>query len=87
MLKKGVLMAKYFILAVFVCFFTSSAVYSLRDIDEYVLNNCGSDCNGEGPNCQECYNTAVDLFDQDNPDSPEMDFDLNYNEGTLDLTF
>jgi len=87
MLKKGVLMAKYFILAGFVCLFTGSAVHSLRDIDEYVLNHCGDECNGEGPNCRDCYNTAVDLFDQENPDSPEMDFDLNYKEGTLDLTF
>lgn len=90
-------MAKYFILVGLVCLFTGSAVNS-RDMDEplgdrdkrleeYILNHCGEACNGEGPNCQECYSRAVDLSDQENPDSPEVDFDLDYDSGKLDLTF
>ncbi|MDZ4322844.1 MAG: hypothetical protein U1A05_02005 [Alphaproteobacteria bacterium] len=80
-------MVKYFILAGFVCLFTSSTVNSLGDIDGFILNHCGDDCNGEGPNCRDCYNRAVDLYDQQDPDSPEMDFDLHYDSGKLDLTF
>ncbi|MBX9620415.1 MAG: hypothetical protein K2X28_00020 [Alphaproteobacteria bacterium] len=80
-------MAKCFILAAFVCLLTGSAVNSLGDIDNYILNHCGSACNGESPDCRDCYNEAVDLFDQENPDSPEVDFDLHYNNGKLDLTF
>lgn len=87
MLKKEGFMAKYFILAGFVCLLTSSAVNSLGDIDNYILNHCGDDCNGESPNCQDCYNTAVDLFEREN-DSSEMDADLlNYDNGKLELTF
>ena len=87
MLKKRGFMAKYFILAGFVCLFTGSAVNSLGDIDNYILNHCGEECNGESPNCRDCYNEAVDLFEREN-DSSEMDADLlNYDDGKLKLTF
>lgn len=86
MLKNGGFMAKYFILAGFVCLFTSSTVNALGDIDNYILNHCGSACNGESPNCQDCYNEAVDLFEREN-DSSEMDADLNYDNGKLEITF
>lgn len=87
MLKNGGFMAKYSILAGCIFLFTGTAVNSLGDIDHYILNHCGDECNGESPNCRDCYNTAVDLFDQENPDSPEVDFDLHYDNGKLDLTF
>lgn len=86
MLKNGGLMAKYFILAGFVCLFTSSAVNSLGDIDNYILNHCGDDCNGEGPNCTDCYNEAVNLFEREN-DTSEMDADLHFDNGKLEITF
>ena len=87
MLKNGGFMAKYFILAGCVCLFTGSAVNSLGDIDEYILNHCGGACNGESPNCRDCYNEAIDLSDQKDSDLPEVDFDLHYDNGKLDLTF
>ncbi len=63
-------------------------VNALNDIDHYVMSHCMSACNGESPDCQDCYNEAIDLHDQQNPVSPEYNFDVirNHN-GKLELTF
>ena len=79
-------MLKYFFL-ISIFLMGSAPSYALDDIDEFILNNCGDACNGESADCRICYNNAVDLYDQQNPDSPEVDFDLDYHEGTLELKF
>ncbi len=62
-------------------------VNALNDIDTFVRDHCASACNGEGPECQDCYNEAVDLHDQQNPVSPELNFDIVNNNGKLKLIF
>ncbi len=64
-----------------------SQLHALNSIDTFITNHCGSDCNGDGPNCRTCYNEAVDLYDQSTPDSPEMNFDLDDNHGKLEWEF
>lgn len=84
---KGRTMSKYYFLVVMLYLFGSGPLQALDPISEFVLNQCGEECNGETADCRICYNNAVDLYDQENPDSPEMDFDLNYHDGTLELQF
>ncbi len=62
-------------------------VNALNDIDSFIRDHCASDCNGESPNCQDCYNEAVDLHDQKHPVSPEVPFDILNNNGKLKLVF
>lgn len=53
---------------------------ALNDIDKSVLRNCGDDCNGESPNCNDCYERAIELNDQSvydtrkTPNGFEIDF-------------
>ena len=62
-------------------------VRAAEDFDAFIRDHCGSACNGEKDECTQCYNEAIDMNDQANPVSPEIPFDLNYNQGRLKLVF
>jgi len=84
---KGRNMSKYYFLIAALYLFGGAPSLALEDFDAFVLKQCSDECNGETADCRICYNNAVDLYDQENPDSPEVDFDINYHEGTLELQF
>jgi len=75
----------FLLLAVF--FSVTAEVKALGPLDTFVASHCGDACNGEGPNCQDCLSTSVDLFDQAEPTSPEINFDLDDNNGKLEWEF
>lgn len=63
-------------------------VSAFNDIDKFIRDHCASDCNGESPNCQDCYNEAVDLHDNGyngGPVSPEVNFGLK--NGKIEFSF
>ncbi|MBS0272163.1 MAG: hypothetical protein JSR85_05900 [Proteobacteria bacterium] len=68
-------------------FVFSGHLNALDHIDTFIRDHCGEACNGESPDCRDCYNEAVDLFDQSNPVSPEINFDVDDNHGKLELEF
>lgn len=69
------------------CFSFGNYLNALDHIDTFVRDHCGGACNGESPDCRDCYNDAVDLFDQTTPVSPEVDFDIDDNNGKLEFEF
>jgi len=79
-------MTKRTFLFIFTLLALGNAAQSMNDIDNYIRDRCGDECNGESDNCRICYNQAVDLFDQKSPDSPEVSFDLN-SQGHLEFVF
>ena len=58
---------------------------SAYNTDDYIRDHLGGSCNGDTPDCKDFYNDAVELFDQEKPDSPEFNFDINDNHGKLEL--
>ncbi len=40
---------------------------ALSSLDHHVMTHCGLACNGESDDCEECYNEAVDMYDQSQP--------------------
>lgn len=58
----------------------SNSTMALNDIDKSVLRNCADDCNGESPNCNDCYERSIELNDQSvydigkTPNALEIDF-------------
>jgi len=80
MLQKNILCA-VFLLAL------GGSANALNSIDTFIRDHCGDVCNGESPDCKTCYNEAVDLYDQKNPVSPEVNWDLQLKNGKLELKF
>lgn len=56
-------------------------------MDSFIRDRCGSACNGESDDCTQCYNTALDLYDQEDPVSPEANFDILNKHGKLEIVF
>ncbi len=65
----------------------SGHLTALDHIDTFIRDHCTEACNGESPDCRVCQNEAIDLFDQTTPVSPEVDFDIDYNNGKLEFEF
>ncbi len=70
-----------------VVYFMTGQAIALGPIDNFVANQCMDECMSEGPACDDCYRTAVDLFDQSDPVSPELNFELNDDHDKLELEF
>jgi hypothetical protein len=79
-------MKKINLLLVIILLAFGSAAQSMNDIDNFIRDRCGDECNGESDNCRICYNQAVDLFDTRSPSSPEVSFDIN-SQGHLEFVF
>lgn len=75
------------ILWVAILFCIHGQAMSLGPIDKFVADRCSNECSSEGPACNDCYSTAVDLFDQAEPVSPELNFDIDDNHGKLEFEF
>ena len=80
-------MLKGFILLMLFSLALGGSVNAMNSIDSFIRDRCGSACNGESDDCRNCYNEAVDLFDQYSPTSPEVEWDLHMDQGKLKLTF
>lgn len=58
---------------------------AFNSIDRFITSHCGDRCNGESDDCIACYNEAVDLFDQNTPTSPEVNW--GFDNGKLEVDF
>jgi len=69
MIKKTILLS-IILLNLTVC------VQALNPIDKFIVNRgiLSGACNGESPNCQNSYRTAIELNDDKMPISPEIRF-------------
>lgn len=74
-------------LAIILMLGTSIPAYSTGPISKFITDRCTDECINEGPACDNCYSTAVDLFDQSDPVSPELNFDVDEDTGRLEFEF
>lgn len=80
------MLQKSLLLSIFL-FTLGSSAKAKDPVDAFIRDHCTHACNGESDECRMCYNEAVDLFDQNAPTSPEINWDLHYDQGKLKLEF
>ncbi len=69
------------------CIGVCQPALSTGPISKFITDRCADECLNEGPACDNCYSTAVDLFDQSDPVSPELNFDVDDDNGGLEVEF
>jgi len=77
---------KLFLVMALLIVFGGQAKAVDRIVDQ-MMRVHGLDCNGESDTCEDDYTQSVSLFDESNPTSPEVKFDVNNNHGKLDVEF
>ena len=60
---------------------------ALDQFHRYIMTVGGLDSNGDDYNFGTDYNQGVSLFDDSDPISPEIKFNVNDNHGKLELEF
>lgn len=78
-------MTKRIMLSAAFLIYTPDNLYALNALDQFVMTRCGERCNGESEDCIDCYNQAVDLYDQSIPVSPNVDWGMS--DGKFEFEF
>jgi hypothetical protein len=67
------------------------SLQAMDDIDDFVTDHCGNDCNGESTQCWNCYTGAMDLwqnpFEYPTQDSETDDSDDSDPYGNVGFKF
>ena len=78
-------MVRTFILSTACLISFNTAGHAWGALDSFINTQCSERCNGESDDCIICYNEAVDLYDQADPDSPEVNW--GYSGGKFEFYF